>query len=165
MRIKVRILTRALASLTEVSGEVPGKFINLSTGTKAYTVLYWTLSVLETFSATLFYFLNIWLHSLDGGAPDARPLTIQYSTTQKNEENIHVASGIQTHDPSVQSAKAHKFYRRTQWPRCLRRVVTTAQTLRLWFRIPLEHWICHSVSLCCVFHSRTRSPVKCRADS
>jgi hypothetical protein len=39
--------------------------------------------------------------------PITRPLPTQDNTTQKDVENIHALSGIQTHGPSNQPAKTH----------------------------------------------------------
>jgi hypothetical protein len=40
--------------------------------------------------------------------PVARSLPTQNSTTQRDEANIHVSSGIQTHDPSIQEVKTRQ---------------------------------------------------------
>jgi hypothetical protein len=42
-----------------------------------------------------------------GDQPDSRSLPPQNSTTERREKNIHALSGIQTHDPSAQTAKNH----------------------------------------------------------
>jgi hypothetical protein len=45
---------------------------------------------------------DIWYKSLDEDQPDARTLSTQDSTTQKDED-IQTLSGILTHDPSIQA--------------------------------------------------------------
>jgi hypothetical protein len=50
--------------------------------------------------------LHIWYYSADGAQPHARPLPPVEMTTQ-TRTNIHDLSGIRTHDPSIQAARAH----------------------------------------------------------